>query len=174
MTIRNKYIFVILSLLIECQSTLAKNNDIKEEMACSFESLSTFRFNLPVDLTKKSFDSTKYSTEGAHIDAYFADKLLVKTEILIYGETSKTQIEYVFNSSKNYIVNHTRHYYSSPIYVKNSRIMATNRTQYLVCDGKQQKIVDQSDIQKKVDSASQLLKDILRQLKPHKSGQGKI
>jgi len=159
-----KYILVLLLTITVCQNTLAKNNNIKQRNTCSFESVSKLLATLPVDVTKKSFDSTKYSTEGAHIDAYFADNLLIKIEVFIYGETSKTQIEYVFKTPADYVVNYTHYYYSSPMYIEGSQIMATRTTEFIVCNGEPQTVVGQADIKDNMDTATQLLKDIKRQL----------
>jgi len=159
-----KYVLLIISFLVCYQNTVAKDNDTNNKRTCSLEAFSAVSPNISPNLKKKSFDSTKYSTEGAHIDAYFNNHSLIKIITLIYGESSKTQIEYVFNSPLNYVVTHTRYYYSSPIYTKNSQIMATSSTKFLVCNGKPQKVVDQSDIQKYFDVAEQLLKDTLEQL----------
>ncbi len=162
--IRTNSILFFLSLLVGCQSTIEENDNHKQEAICSLEWFSTVQSNLPINLEKKSFDSTKYSTEGTQVDTYFSDDSLRKIEFIIYGETFKTQIEYVFSTPQDYVVYDTRYHYSSPISFENSQIMATSNTTFLVCNGKPQNVVDQVDIQKNVDNAEQLLKDILSKL----------
>ncbi len=104
----------------------------------------------------------KYSTEGTRVNAWFSGNTLNRLEIILYGETSKVEVEYVFKSLRDYLVSSVVYYYSSPIYMKNSEMVATRKTEFLVCNGSVKGIVQQDMIQNDVDNALEMLGDILR------------
>lgn len=132
--------------------------------SCTFESFSSLyddEFKSERSVTLKPF---KYSAEGSQVEAYFIGQSIVKIDASLFGETQKTHIVYIFQSSNDYMVDFTEDIYSSPIYTNDSRVVATIRVKFIVCEGKIKIPINESVIRSYGFRATAFLNDILSDL----------
>ena len=77
------------------------------------------------------------SAEGASVEYYYSSSGdLEAIQSVYYGETGKTVLKYYFGSPSTYTSKLTEYFYSAPIYVDGSEIVAINQSHMVVCEGK--------------------------------------
>lgn len=75
------------------------------------------------------------SAEGASVEYYYLANALKAIKSIYYGETGKTELEYYFYSLSTYTSKLTDYYYSVPIYIDHSEIVAIKQSNFTVCRG---------------------------------------
>ncbi len=100
------------------------------------------------------------SAEGTSIEYYYSSDALVAIKSVYYGETGKTELEYYFYSPSTYTSKLTKYYYSAPIYIDGSEIVATNQSHLAVCQGKLVRSVGDDVIVAHFDRASSALEKL--------------
>ena len=85
---------------------------------------------------KIEVDLSGESAEGTSIEYYYSSDALAAIKSVYYGETGKTELEYYFDSPSTYTLRLTEYYYSAPIYIDGSEIVAINESHLAVCQGK--------------------------------------
>ena len=107
------------------------------------------------------------SAEGASIEYYYSSDVLKAIKSVYYGETGKTELEYYFDSPSTYTSKRTEYYYSAPIYIDDSEVVAINQSHLAVCQGKLVRGVGDGVIVAHFDRVNNAL-DKLRQNAPKK------
>ena len=113
------------------------------------------------------------SSEGASIEYYYSSDALAVIKSVYYGETGKTELEYYFDSPATYTSKLTEYYYSAPIYIDDSEIVAINQSNLTVCQGRLVRGVGDDVIVAHFDRASRALKNLRENAPKNQTGQSR-
>jgi len=102
------------------------------------------------------------STEGGTVDYYYHERNLKAVKAVVYGEVGKTEIDYYFGSTyADYASRFNEFYYSSPIYIKGSRTVARNQSEFFVCSGKLLRGIGDDVVRTHFERANSILTKVL-------------
>ena len=147
-------ILLALAVVLPAGAGTPQSCEVSRLLELSSADLSNFK--------KVQADISGGAAEGASIEYYYSSDVLKAIKSVYYGETGKTELEYYFDSPATYASKLTEYYYSAPIYIDGSEVVAINQSHLAVCQGKLVRGVGDEAIVAYFDRASGALEKLLK------------